>query len=280
MHCFETVLQLALLASPLAAFIVPIKPRINFERRSRIAAALNKETLTFSADFAFVSEPFFVADRSDVISFFKKDETRDLLLSAGGKRSAEAVTLTPELIEMWKICCNTFYGPESLPGENDIAIAAVSDIQFPGLKMITTVCSGSKALSTRSNEDLPMYEFVLIADKFEVQGAAPVVWIFNKLTGSKAEDSQEFGLTKTRARSRVSLIETENSNYAFQFALEMQVKVEFPKVLVKIMPTTKEKMEEQGSNAILKAVKQDIIDAITETRNSFVSTHESCVAEV
>jgi len=280
MRCLETVLYLALLASPLSAFIAPIKPCIKFERRSRTAAALNKETLTFTADFSYVSEAFSVADRSDVISFFQKDETRDLLLSAGGKRSAEAVPLTPDLVEMWKICCDAFYGPESLPGENDVAIAAVSDVQFPGLKMITTVCSGSKALSTRSNEDLPMYEFVLIADKFKVQGAAPVVWIFNKLTGSQAEDSQEFGLTKTRARSRVSLIETDSSNYAFKFALEMQVKVEFPKVLVKIMPTTKEKMEEQGSNAILKAVKQDIIDAITETRNSFISTHESCVAEV
>jgi hypothetical protein len=46
---------------------------------------------------------------------------------------------------------------------------------------------------------------------------------------------------------------------------------------VKALPTTKEKMEEQGSAAVLKTVSQDIKDAVAATRDAFLSQFSTAV---
>jgi len=179
-------------------------------------------------------------------------------------------------------------------------------VRFPGLKVVTTVCSGVKLTTKQTRREdkdnssnnnnineWPEYEFIMIGERRSVQGPKPLVWIYNQLTGGggnkKNSDNQKakgngdtddmrdasFNPSSTSARSLVSVVKQGDDDdgdaaYAFTFDLEMQIRLEFPKALVRILPTSKERMEEQGSAAVLSSVKGDVVAAIAAAREAFV----------
>jgi hypothetical protein len=267
-----TLLSVALLicGTKIESFVVR---RPHFLSTARVATSLHagKGTLIFTGDCVFKSEPVTGCTREQITEFFSKPETQLFLISAGGKREAVRYpTLTPDLQELWTNTCDktNTYGSNYLPAVNDQAVAAQAIIQFPGLQLITTTLNGVKTRNDASG--LPEYVFLVVGEKKSVSGTAALVWIYNKLTGTNKDDPDQFTLPDATATSVVSIVEEGDESYTFMFNLEIQVKVEFPSALLKILPTSKEKMEEQGSAAVLKAVSLDIVDSLTATREEFM----------
>jgi hypothetical protein len=254
------------------------------------SSSTTTETLVFTGDFVHLSDPIPTSRRSELAAFLRRDEAKNLLLSVGGKRPATRRELSKELLDLWVESCGDDdghggYGEASLPDPDvDEVISSESIVNFPGLKMTSVIYSGTKLRSTSANGDdksdsLPSHEFVMVAEQQRVEGPPPMVWLYRKLTGIDKSTEEGPKLSKGRARSRVSIVETDDgTSLALSFATELQIRVDFPRFLVKALPTTKEKMEEQGSAAVLKTVSQDIKDAVAATREAFLNQFASAAS--
>jgi len=230
-------------------------------------ASSNTETLTFSCDYTHLSEPIPNESKEELAAYLRQNEAKSLLISVGGKRPARTCDLTPELLSLWKESCDVFYGDASLPEDGDEVIACESVINFPGLKYTSVIYSGTKLV--HGGDGFPVHEFVLIAEQQRVEGPAPLVWVYRKLTGAENDPEGSINRSKGFARSRVFVLDKVD-HCALAFDVNVQIRVDFPKIFVRIMPFPKEKMEEQGSASVLKALTKDIIDAVDITRNSFL----------
>jgi len=103
-----------------------------------------------------------------------------------------------------------------------------------------------------------------------------VVYMFNKLTGmnKKGDSLKPSGV----AASIVSLQETagdDDENLVINFDANIKITVEFPAFLLKILPVSKEKAEEQGSASILKSVKPSLDQSLTGVYDAFLDHQKS-----
>lgn len=241
------------------------------------------EQLVFKGDYVGTSEKLpDDTTKQEIADFFAKPANRNIFLSAAGKRSVSTLEMTPQFKGYWKEVCAHF-NSKALPDDNDTVIAVDTEIKFPGMKLVTTTVSGVKGIYTGDEGHMMRgMEALLVAEKTEAQGAKPVVWFFNKLTGyDKREKGAFYPPKRTKARSIVEAKELPNdpSSLALIFTLQMQVTVEFPAALVKILPASKEKMEEQGSTSILKAVSKDVDVAVPAAYKKFMEERSSSSVE-
>jgi hypothetical protein len=137
-------------------------------------------------------------------------------------------------------------------------VKSESTVQFPGLKMVNLVYSGVKA---RSKDDLPYYDIILVGERKRVFGAPPIVWLYNSLTGHSAEKEGVLRSPSARVQSVISVTDKEFGP-CFCFDCNVVIVVEFPKAVMKFLPFSKEKMEEQGTASVRKAVEKDIVNAL------------------
>lgn len=134
-----------------------------------------------------------------------------------------------------------------------------TDSKFPGLTLFSTVCNGCNLV--RDTAGRPKYEFILLAEKQSASGAAPVVWLFNKMTGKSKESQEEFLKTTNEVKSVASIVDSGDS-VALKFVVDVKIYVVFPKSLMKILPASKEKMEEQGSASVRSSIVNDVDNAV------------------
>lgn len=238
---------------------------------SKSRSSDEKETLNFEAILSVTSGPLGTEKKDELIAWMNSKQCRNHFLSAGGSRKLSEDSLTPELEQLWKDACDVFYGVDCLPEKGDAVVVSETVIAFPGLMLENSVYSGIKLLK---KGNFPAYQTVLIAEKQRVYGLAPVVWIFNQLTGNSAKKDDQFGPPSGKAKSMISIIE-EKASFCVHFDCVVQVEVKFPKVLVKIMPMSKEKMEQQGSASVTKAVEKDVAKAVQSAIDAFLSWRTS-----
>jgi hypothetical protein len=245
-----------------------VQERISLAPRIRAAALhaeiIKKETVKFTGDLILTSEPLSGAKVEDVAEFFRRKECLDLLLGAGGTRPVTELTASPQLKKLWLEACANFESASS-PEDGDPILSTDTIISMPGITLTNTVVNGVKLLEDK--EGLPMYETVLIADKRTAQGPAPLVWIYNQLTGAGKTEDDGYSPPQARVMSRASIVE-KNGELTFSINVLFQIVVEFPAILVRILPTSKEKMEEQGSASISKAIVKDVDLAIAALRKA------------
>jgi hypothetical protein len=157
-----------------------------------------------------------------------------------------------------------------MPNENDVAVATNTDAQFPGFTMVTTVLNGCKRLE--DSNGMPVYEFCLIGDRKRIVGSPPVVWLVRKLTGhSKKDESDTFQLSETKATSTISIVNHGKSSCAFQLDLQFKTTVKFPKMLLRLLPASKSKVEERGTQSVTKAILKDAGGAVQAVRDNWVA---------
>jgi hypothetical protein len=222
-----------------------------------------KGTLVFHADIDMLSDPLPEGtSKEEVTTFLRRTESRDMLLSAGGTRPVHEVPMTDELAELWKECCKD-YGSEYLPESEDCILACDATIQFPGVKLVTTTYSGVKRAKSETEES--QYTFLMVGEEQSASGL--LTGIFNRLTGNdKKGDSLE---PSGRATSVISVVENQDKSLAFNFDASIEIKVEFPSFLLKILPVSKEKAEAQGSASISKTISKDIKKAVNGAYEAF-----------
>jgi hypothetical protein len=246
-----------------------VQDRISFASRKHAAvlhAEKEKETLKFGGDLIFTSESLPDAKVEDVAAFFKRKEILDLILGAGGTRPVNEITVTPQLKKLWLEACDHFESV-SPPEDGDQILSTNTVLPLPGITLTTTAVNGVKLLE--DGKGLPMYETVLIADKRVATGPRPIVWLYNQLTGTGKAKDDEFSPPQARVMSRASITE-KNGELAFNVQVLFRIVVEFPAILVRILPTSKEKMEEQGTNSISKGIAKDVDISIAALREAFL----------
>ena len=164
------------------------------------------------------------------------------------------------------------YGDSMLPEDGDRILAVETITQFPGLKMVNKVYNGAK-ISLNETSGIPKYSFVLIGEELSVSGLPPVVWVFNKLT--KAEEKKGSLKPSGVAVSNITAIQGIDGKYAFQFSADIKIMIKFPRALLKILPTNKEKAEASGGSSIAKAVEKDVKLGVKGVRDAFLKFESS-----
>jgi hypothetical protein len=176
-------------------------------------------------------------------------------------------------------------------------------MNFPGLALTSNAYIGSRLLQSLDDDHgsgesavttltgYPVYEFVLIRDEQTAKGFPPAVWLFNKLTGSASSSKKkakkdvlnESGgkrrKTSPRTLSHVSVVSSNNGGtddddeLRFQFKVNFEINLSFPKVLLKILPMSKTKAEQEGSLAIQKTLNKDLTKVMVVLRDQYVEQH-------
>lgn len=209
------------------------------------------EQLRFVGRISTISSALPYNSRDEVVSFFKCPANRNLFITAGGKRECKMIPMTLELLQRWTNICQQ--EGKLLPDETDeVFTVKTGGVHFPGLTLETSATMGIKL-----NEEAlgPIYEVTLIGDERKVKGLPPVVYLFNKLTGGGSGSGTSNNLSTTKIFCDFG---QEEASVIFKTNTTLIITVRFPSILMKILPSNKEKAEEQGSQAITKAVSKDV----------------------
>jgi hypothetical protein len=236
----------------------------NVHASSPLRLSAEKETLNFIANIETASTPLDSVSTDVLAEFLKTTVCRNHFLSAGGTSKCVEIDWTTELEDLWRGTCARFC-LDTLPCEGDAIVVGETCLQFPGLKLVNNVYTGVKLVE---GDNLPSYSFLLIGERRQVYGPPPLVWLFNQMTGNSAEEDNVVKPSNTRVLSILSISDASNSP-CFTFVCNAEVIVEFPKFLLKILPASKEKIEEQGTASIKKAIERDISKAVNTVNDAF-----------
>lgn len=203
-----------------------------------------------------------------MLEFFQEEESRNYLVSSGGQQHVEATTTTVDLMDRWKVEASKMAAEE--PTSEDVILRVkTGGINFPGLKIVSTALIGSKLLKPSDASMYPEYQFTLITDERIAEGAPPIVWIYNQLTGAGKKDDASKEST-AHSLSRVTVVDTGNE-LKFSISSILEIDVNFPSLLLRILPISKAKAEEQGSAAVLKTLSKGIEASIMGFRDKYNS---------
>eukprot|EP00978_Attheya_sp_CCMP212_P018490 scaffold50625_cov46-Attheya_sp.AAC.2 len=229
-------------------------------------------TLRFGGTVTFESEvvPYPPSPES-LHLFFDSEVNRNLLLAGSGKTLISSHESTPDLMVRWKEEARKAGAAE--PNERDRMIRAVTPgIKFPGLTIKSVAILGTKIVQSDASP-YPSYQCIMVGDTTEPEGLPPLVWVYNKLTGGQ----QGIDTTKTQsARSFNSFCvkhNTENlDEFFFESEVMLQVDLNFPPVLLKLIPGDKAIAEEKGTAAIMKTLNDDIPSGIANFREAYIKS--------
>lgn len=224
-------------------------------------------TLTLDGRVEISSKPVPPVSKETLAAFVGSSENRNLLVSAGGNRPVKEVELTPQLLALWNKACDKL-GAQCPDKSDSVVEVRTSGIDFPGLHLESLAVIGIKNVGDSQNEKL--YEFVLIQNQSKARGLAPVVWIFNKLTGTGEKDNSD--RQSSLSLTTLSYKEVNNSEIVFTSSTHLTVKVKFPAFLLTILPTNKEKAEESGGESISKVLTRDVTTSMNEFEKAYLST--------
>ena len=101
-----------------------------------------------------------------------------------------------------------------------------------------------------------------------VSGAPPVVWLFNKLTGTDTQG--EYNPPTGKVETSVTVVPVDNDGgYALRFLCNVEIVTEVSKSLLKILPASKEKIQEQGSVSVSKTIEKDVRSSLESVLNAY-----------
>ncbi|KAL7469671.1 hypothetical protein ACHAXS_009942 [Conticribra weissflogii] len=241
----------------------------------------NKVTIQFYSEISRKSDP---APRppeessKSIHDFFRLPDT-PLLLLRGSKDNAviEIDDPDPKVLEAYALQCSVVNA--SAPAPNDrIFDVTTSGVKFPGLEIKSQAIIGGKLISVkeeRDGEEMPCFQFVLIQDSTYATGSRFLVWLFNKITGNSnnasdnGEKDIETGSQTTTSLNRVSALSVNNGAIEFECNASLGVKMQFPALMMKLIPDGKDKSEKSGSASLRKALETDVPVSLARFRDAY-----------
>lgn len=244
-------------------------------------------SLHFKGEKVYKSEPVPImhSHPSDLPSFLAKNEVRSMLLNGERENSIELIPndkVTEKTLDLWMKQCQIVGGVYPSMPEDAVFKVNTGAMNFSGLKIHSNSLIGVKFLEESENDPNcgnPEYQLVFIKDDPVAEGPKLLVWIYNQLTGKNKQNDEDDGDNEKeqtiRAFSRFSYEATPDGK-SLVFALEstLEVIVKFPSLLLKIIPVSKEKAEEQGSASVLKVMGKDIEAVLPKVREYYVKTFQ------
>jgi hypothetical protein len=268
-HLQLIVVCLLSTAIPSHGFSTPTHVKVIGSTRSsssQLYAQSNEKattTLHFKGNKVFKTDPIPIkADNIETLFVSNLKDIRKLLLSGSGNNKAEILSEeeSSKLMNEWKKQTVKVRAltpdAEEHPELDVICRVNTSGINFVGLEVKSDALIGTKLVLNENSS--PEIQLVFIKDSQYAEGPKILVWIFNKLTG---KDDKKGKTEKEQMVTSFSKFYATSSNEGDEISLvietSLDIAVQFPKFLLKILPVSKEKAEEQGSNSILKTLDKD-----------------------
>lgn len=222
---------------------------------------VSKAELRFVGKFQTSSEPLPYKSKKDVMGFFQCPNNRNMFVTAGGKRECDAVEMTETILENWTRLCAAEEGCVLPIATDEVFTVKTGEVHFPGLTLVTSATMGMKLVEQKSSH--PTYQVTMIGDDRQVTGLRPVVFLFNKLTGGNS------GSANNTSTTHIICDFTSKNEVIFRTDTEITIRVKFPAMLMKLLPISKEKAEEEGSQSISKAVSKDVAESMRSFEEAY-----------
>ncbi len=214
--------------------------------------------------------------RSSLKSFLEQDEIKTMLLAgnSGGDEPPQALSKSVSISykDEWTKQARIVGAQDPDPENGDVVCKVnTSGLKLPGIVVKSVAFIGTKVITdTGDDSALPIYEFVFIRDQRFAEGNKFIVWVFDKLTGKKSDDEEEPKILSL-SRFYAKTLQNANNEPSVVFTIDafLDIAVEFPSTLLKILPVSKEKAEEQGSTAIAKTLTNDTGAAVRKIASSY-----------
>lgn len=226
----------------------------SIDKKERMTLKFVAETTATSDPVPKLSED--ELDQKYLDQFFRQKETLQLVLGGAAGNKVEQVDndILLENMDRWVEQC-TFFSSLNPTISNGDGIYSVdtSGISFPGL-IVSSVALIGVTVSPADNQ----CQFVLISTEQVVKGSKLLVWIFNKLTGNTKTPDGDNSQQAIRSLSQLTFRPISDQDTAiFLLQTSLEISLKFPSFLLKILPVSKEKAEEQGSASVLKTLEKD-----------------------
>lgn len=164
-----------------------------------------------------------------------------------------------------------------------------SGTEFPGLKITSEMIMGCQLLLDLEGgeNNFPEYQFILLDSQNKASGSKWMVWIYNQLTGEGGkedtgsianddeEQKEERGKNSSNALMRFFVSLEDDMNIIFHSRSNLQIDIEFPNIMVKLMPVSKRRAEKLGSDSIANALDNEgkhTLHAFQEAYKSWIQT--------
>lgn len=118
----------------------------------------------------------------------------------------------------------------------------------------------------RCKKGLPNYQFVLVKDSTYAEGNRIFVWFFIKVTGKDKNKENE---ASTQSLNIIRTI-TAGDRIAFEANASLKIEVEFPSLLVKVLPGGIVKAEETGGSSLQRVLEADLPFALESFRQEYL----------
>lgn len=211
-----------------------------------------------------------------------------MLLSGSGNNAARILSQAEcvSMKEQWAERARNVGGEAPDLDQGDVVCRVnTGGMNFVGLEVKSDAMIGTKLVfpdainieSTSAGNDVfvsPEYQLTFIKDIQNVKGPMLLVWIFNKLTGQDGKQSGNEEGKKEQAVTSFSRFYAEQSGESeaiFVLETSLDIAVNFPSLLLKILPVSKEKAEEQGSASVTKALIKDTAASLERIAKYYVN---------
>ena len=238
-------------------------------------------SLHFIGEKIYKSEPVAIlhTNEKELSSFLSDDKFPMILFNVDGDNEVELLPneqANETIYKLWEGQCASV-GGEYPNAKDAIFTIKTGGMNFSGLKIRSNSLIGVKYLNPfeYQNEDKkttkqPEYQLVFIKDSRFVEGPRLLIWIFNQLTGAKGKQKDKEEESTVRSISRFTCDESpDGKTVEFTIKSKLEIVVEFPSILLKILPVSKEKAEEQGSASVLKTMGKDIEAVLPHVRQCY-----------
>lgn len=250
-----------------------------------VGTTLRSNHSTIQAKFIgstyIASEPVSVPAENGAIDFmadfFKYEEHRNLLFPTEGHTNSITdlgVPTEAQRNHIGSISQGIFSSP-ALTNEVQCNILEIKSagINFAGLK-VNTLNTMASQLVLRCTDQQHEYRFMLLSSKIWAEGPKPMVWLFKKLTASDYINEEE-GLIVPKEQMSYSFTrlwaeQDDDKQVVFNINATLEVRVNIPKVMMRLLPMKFEKFEKQGSAAIQRLLDRDLQQSIKRLKERYI----------
>ena len=223
---------------------------------------VENSSLQFCAGTSFRSESVpLPTPPLQLVDFFQVSEYRNHMLLRKGTIDDEVLPAVEELLhpspgplwDRWAREADLTGTPMPRPNVDTLLRVKSSGIPFPlGLTMfVESIVGVSLVLPEESESSFPEYQFTLIKDTIRAEGPRAMVWIYEKITGASSEEN-EGQANHSFSTLKVEPTPDKRGEIVFQSDVRIEINVYFPKILLRILPMSREKSNALGSEATQK----------------------------
>jgi len=263
----------------------------------------NDAVLRFVASYTYTSSPVYLHRHNNTLAshtlhdFFKSDEHRNcLLIGSNNMKVRKPLTLLktqPKQMFDWCFHKESMhfksYGIEEYKNQNTDILELLIKTPFLVFAINASALIGIILTKDGEREELfvetkihsPEYQFLLLAEDFEADGPPPLVWIFNQLTGrgNKKSLQPELPNDPHTIHTYLRVWASDAKSYkgdikadriVFKASCRAEININFPSILLQILPVPKEIIEKQGNKALLQSMERDIVPGVNEFREAFI----------